>query len=219
MIKRYIQSAACCFPDPENESASVAQLIPDIPKRAARRMSTLGKQIHHMLNGVELDLDTSVIYGTTYTEARALETFLESIPFASPTAFQTSIHPGGIEQALIMDKREVAALFPIAGDTLIFLQMLQVAFTCSTSRTVLTGGEERGTWLQEFHLAAPRSFAFRLLLSRQPGDTVGEISWDPSAGVSDAMAPSLEEAARSIESRSSLVAGSPDHGQYTITWT
>src|SRR5210317_1678541 len=143
MISRYIASFKCCFPDPEDAAASVTALVPDIPKRASRRMSLLGKQIHHVLSDIELDLETSIIYGTTYTEAKALEAFLDSIPYASPTAFQTSIHPGGIEQALIMRKQEVASLFPLAGKAMLWTQMAQAAMTCMTPRTIVVGGEEK----------------------------------------------------------------------------
>ena len=218
MTKRYIQSFVCCFPDPENEREQVDLLIPDIPKRAARRMSTLGKQMHHVLSRVQLDLDTSLVYGTTYTEAIALETYLNSIPFASPTAFQTSIHPGGIEQALIMNKQEVGALFPVAGDQRLFLQMLQVGFSCVSPRVVLAGGEEKGSWLTGFDLAYSRSFAFSLCISTDPTDAIGEICWTRDFQQDSPVAPGMETAVDSMRQASPMVLGSRDHGQYEISW-
>ena len=218
MNNRYIQSFSCCFPDPENEKESLAALIPDIPKRAARRMSSMGKQIHHVLNGVDLDLDTSLIYGTTFTESTALESYLESMPFASPTAFQTSIHPGGIEQALIMNKQEVGALFPLAGDQTLFLQMLQTAFTCTTPKVVLTGGEERGSWLTEFKLAYCRSFAFSLCLSNDPTNAIGGIQWRTEFTLENPVVPHMESVVKSMQTSERLTIGSPDHGQFEINW-
>ena len=218
MINRYIQSFACCFPDPENEKDSLTALIPDIPKRAARRMSSMGKQIHHVLGGIDLDLETSLIYGTKYTEAVALESYLESIPFASPTAFQTSIHPGGIEQALIMNKQEVGALFPLAGDETLFLQMLQTAFTCTTPRVVLTGGEERGSWLREFNLAYCRSFAFSLCLSDDSTTAIGEIRWRREFTLENPVVPHMESVVKSMQTSEQLTIGSPDHGQFESRW-
>lgn len=218
MISRYIASFKCCFPDPENDAAAVAALVPDIQKRAARRMSLLGRQIFHVMSDIDLDLDTSLIYGTTFTEAKALETFLDSIPYASPTAFQTSIHPGGIEQALIMRRQEVAALFPLAGDRTLFLQMIQTALTCSTPRAVILGGEEKGTWLQEFDLAYPRLFAFSMEIRKEPGNCAGSITWDNENPLESPVLPCLEDAVRALHSRETLIFGSPDHGRFRIDW-
>lgn len=218
MIRRYIQSFVCCFPDPENEREQVDLLIADIPKRAARRMSTLGKQMHHVLQEVRLDLDTSLVYGTTYTEAVALESYLDSIPFASPTAFQTSIHPGGIEQALIMNRQEVAALFPVAGDKELFLQMLQVGFSCVSPRVVLTGGEEKGSWLTGFDLAYLKSFAFSLCLSADPTNAIGEIRWSSEFNQDAPLLPAMETAVSLMRQASPMTIGSRDHGQYEISW-
>ena len=218
MIKRYIQSFTCCFPDPQNERESVDALIPDIPKRAARRMSTLGKQMHHVLGSQDLDLDTSLIYGTTFTEAVALESFLDSMPFASPTAFQTSIHPGGIEQALIMNKQEVGALFPIAGNDRLFLQMLQTAFTCTSPRVVVAGGEEKGSWLTDFNLAYLKSFAFSIAISRDATGAIGEIRWSSDYSLDASATPCMEDAVVAMKRAISLEFGSPDHGQFMISW-
>ncbi len=218
MINRYIHSFTCCFPDPETEKDSLAALIPDIPKRAARRMSSMGKQIHHVLAGIDLDLQTSLIYGTKYTEAVALESYLESIPFASPTAFQTSIHPGGIEQALIMNKQEVGALFPLAGDETLFLQMLQTAFTCTTPKVVLTGGEESGSWLRDFNLAYERCFAFSLGLSSDSSLSIGQIDWQSEFNLENPVVPTMESIVKSMQASERLTIGSPDHGQFEISW-
>jgi len=218
MIKRYIQSFISCFPDPINERESVEQLIPDIPRRSARRMSTLGKQMHHVLGRVRLDLDTSLIYGTCFTEAIALETYLDSMPFASPTAFQTSIHPGGIEQALIMNKQEVGALFPIAGNNRLFVQMVQTALTCTSPKAVITGGEEKGSWLIDFNLAYLRSFAFSISLSGDAHNALGEIVWKEEYLLDAPVTPGMEDAVVAMRQSSHLVFGSTDHGQFEITW-
>jgi hypothetical protein len=218
MIRRYIHACKSCFLTPEQEASSTEGLIPEVPKRAARRMSLLGKQMHYLLNEVQLDLETSIVYGTSYTEARALESFLDSLPFASPTAFQTSIHPGGIEQALIMAKREAGSLFPLAGGASIFLSMAQTALTSTSPKTIILGGEESGTWLDQFGLAHPRSFAFSLEIAVSDENAIGLLDWDPRVQSTELHVPGLEAIAQSIQTRDSITLRSPDHGRFEIKW-
>lgn len=217
MPERYIQSFACRFLDPANEAESLAALSSGLPRRAARRMSTLGILMHSVLENQLPDLETAVVYGTCFTESNALETFLDSLPHASPTAFQTSIHPGGVEQALIMRKQAVGAFFPFAGDDGLMLQLLKSTFTSAQPATLVCGGEERGSWLRQFGVAYPRSFAFSFFVTRDPGKPIGSITWKPGYTGSGIRELSMEETVRSMESGQPVTMGSPDHGLFKIS--
>lgn len=220
MHKLYLQSLEARFPDPANEEAELAKLAANLPKRAARRMSTLGILLHSVLEpqAAVLDSGATVIYATTYTEAGALETFLDSMPYASPTAFQTSIHPGGIEQALILRKQPVGPFFPLAGEaSSLSLQMLKAAFTAQTPRILVFGGEEKGGWLREFDLAYPRSFAFSLQLSREAAGASAQLEWNPGTGEGEERLVPVEELIRKLLRAEPVLMGGSDHGTFHIS--
>src|SRR5262249_1179569 len=71
------------------------------PRNTLRRMTHLGMLIGTTLDGLTLTPEDALVYATTIAETRALEDFLASFPTASPLGFQTSIHPGGVQQVLI----------------------------------------------------------------------------------------------------------------------
>ena len=218
MLERYIQSFHSCFLDPGDEKASLAALAPGLPRRAARRMSRLGILLHVVLEKEPLDLQTSLVYGTTYAEGNALESYLDSLPHASPTAFQTSIHPGGIEQALILRKQEVGAFFPHAGEEALLPQLLKSAMVAATPEVVLCGGEESGGWLMDFHLASAVSFAFAMRLSRQADSAIGRVTWSPGESHSGPL-PSLQACIRKLEKDKRIRFGSETHGCFEISIT
>ena len=196
MPKRYIQSFRSIFLNPADEKADLQDAKATIPPRAVRRMSRLGIMLHHLLEELPLDLETTLVYGTCFTESSALETFLDSFPYASPTAFQTSIHPGGVEQALIMKNREVGAFFPMAGGQALMMQMLKLAFTTEGNKVLLCGGEEKGHWLADFGLAHHCSFAFAMQLSDEPFNACGELIWELEARNNEESIPDMNEAVR-----------------------
>jgi hypothetical protein len=196
MHKLYIQSFSSIFLDQEDEKTSLAPAIAIIPKRAARRMSRLGIMLHFLLNELDLDLRTTLIYGTSFSESTTLESYLESFPHASPTAFQNSIHPGGIEQALILNKQEVGAFFPLAGGRNLMLQMMKLAFSAQNSDVILCGGEEKGNWLADFGLAHPCSFAFAMRLSDSSDGACGALIWEEATTKRKEVVPSMDEAIR-----------------------
>jgi len=212
MPSRHIQSFRSIFLPPEDEASGLDSLLTQLPKRAARRMSRLGIMMYNLLEEIPLDLRTTVVYGTIFSESSALETYLDSIPFASPTAFQTSIHPGGIEQALILKQREVGAFFPVAGGAHLLLPMLKLAFSIPSADVVLCGGEEKGSWLREFGLAYDRSFAYALHLGSGPQQSIGELIWEPEAPVSEESIPTTEEAIRRISAGQPVEFRGAGHG-------
>lgn len=196
MHKRYIQSFNTIFLDPDDEVAGLARALALLPKRAARRMSRLGIMLHYLLTDLPLDLRTTLIYGTSFSECNTLESYLDSFPYASPTAFQNSIHPGGIEQALILNKQAVGAFFPVAGQRNLMLQMLKLTFTAKSEEVILCGGEEKGGWLTDFGLAHNCSFAFAMRLSESQNEACGELIWETNTKTSGDSVPNMDEAVR-----------------------
>jgi hypothetical protein len=125
------------------------------------------------------------VYVSAFGEGRALEDYLASFPSASPTLFQTSIHPSGVQQGLIGRQRSVRELFPHAGGGQLAVSGLVTALLAPGSRTVVVGGEERGTWLVDVNAVSDRTFAYALALTRDPGaETLGRLTLanEPVAG-------------------------------------
>src|SRR5437870_3302040 len=88
-------------PDSETATEARERLREKFPRNSLRRMTHLGMLIGSALDGVEFSVADALVYATTFAETRALEEFLASFPNPSPLLFQTSIHPGGVQQVLI----------------------------------------------------------------------------------------------------------------------
>ena len=186
------------------------------PRTALRRMTHLGLLVGAALDGVPLGPEDALVYATTFAETRALEEFLLSFPAASPLLFQTSIHPGGVQQVLIGRQQPVGRLWPLAGRTRLVEQALLTALLEPAAHVMLAGGEERGTWMLEQKMAAPRAFAFAAMLTRERAGAVGRITMNPGATIDDAC-PALEEFATALADRRPLGwrgAG----GSWTLEW-
>jgi hypothetical protein len=132
-------------------------------------MTLLGMLVGTVLGDLQLTEDDTVVYVSAFGEGRALEDYLASFPSASPTLFQTSIHPSGVQQGLIGRQKPVRELFPHAGGGQLAMQGLLTALLAPASRAILVGGEERGTWLLEANAVSKRTFAYALALTRDPG--------------------------------------------------
>jgi hypothetical protein len=167
MIERTIQAVFTESPGLEEPAATRERLKARFPAGAARRMTQLGMLTGSVLGALEPSSSDSVIYASEYGESRALEAFLESFPAASPTMFQTSVHPSGVQQGLIGRQRGVPELFPFAGADGLAGHALVAALINPAPRVLFCGGEERGTWLRERGVASERTFAFALALSRE----------------------------------------------------
>jgi hypothetical protein len=170
------------------------------------------------LDGVALTPDDAVVYASSYAETRALEDFLKSFPQASPLLFQTSIHPGGVQQVLIGRQQPVARLWPLAGRARLVEQMLLTALLEPAPRVVLLGGEERGTWLLEQGFASDRAFAFAVVLTGEKTGALGRVSFEPQAGVADEAAPTLAAWTQALASRQRL-AWHGAGGKGSIDWS
>lgn len=177
MIERTIQAVFTESPGPEEPAATRERLKVRFPAGAARRMTQLGMLTGSVLGALDPSSADAVVYASEYGESRALESFLESFPAASPTMFQTSIHPSGVQQGLIGRQRAVPELFPFAGAGGLAGHALLAALINPAARVLFCGGEERGTWLRERGVASERTFAFALALDHSGASgAVGRVA-------------------------------------------
>ena len=192
MIERYLHHVCVEQPVPEETAAGARLRLADkFPRTALRRMTHLGLLLGSTLDGVALGPEDAVVYASTFAETRSLEEFLLSFPAASPLLFQTSIHPGGVQQVLIGQQQPVARLWPHAGRARLVEQALLSALLEPAPRVVLVGGEERGTWMLEHGTASARSFAFAAILTPDAAGAAGRVSFTPGEKP-DEICPSLE---------------------------
>lgn len=184
MPKLFLRALHTEDPGTETPSATRDRLKASFPPGSVRRMTQLGLLLGHCLGQVPFTGSEALVYASRFAEGRALEDFLSSFPAASPTLFQTSIHPSGAQQSMIARKRPVGSFFPMPGNASLAGQALLTALLCPEAQVLLGGGEECGTWLTEHDAASDRSFAFALLLTH---------SEETPAGAGNATAPILGE--------------------------
>ena len=153
----------------EEPSITRDRLKAGFPLGTTRRMTQLGLMVGTALDRVEAGPADSVTYASTFGETRALEGYLDSYPGASPTLFQTSIHPSAVQQGRVVRQGALREFFPVAGGEHLVLSALLVALLEPSGQSIFCGGEERGTWLRERGLGSPRSFGFAVALGRKVG--------------------------------------------------
>lgn len=217
-LERYLTRACRDDAGTEDPAATRERLRERFPRGATRRMTQLGMLVGATLLELEPSESDTVIYGSRFAETRALEAFLESFPAASPTLFQTSIHPSAVQQALIGRQQPIGEFLPITGDAELVAQLLLAALLAPAERVLLAGGEERGTWLLEQGVASARSFGFALALSRASTGALARLTYDPNRGGSASAPPSLEAFFDGLGSRENLVLPSPGGGHLTWQW-
>src|SRR5687768_1003395 len=115
MLERYLRALSLAEADAEDLAATRERLKDRFPRGATRRMTQLGLLVGTALEELAPRPNDAVVYASAYAETRALESFLESFPGASPTLFQTSIHPSAVQQALITRQSPIAEFFPLTG--------------------------------------------------------------------------------------------------------
>ena len=217
MIERFLHHVRVELPAGDETAAGARLRLADkFPRTALRRMTHLGLLLGSALDGAPLGPADAVVYASTFAETRALEDFLASFPDASPMLFQTSIHPGGVQQVLIGRQQPIARLWPHAGRDRLVEQALLTALLEPAPRVALVGGEERGTWMLEHGLASARPFAFATLLTREPAGAAGRVAFTPGAQV-DEPCLSLEDFAMALAGRQPMGwhgAG----GAWTLEW-
>jgi hypothetical protein len=218
MIERFIHHLKVELPAPDEDAAKARIRLADkFPRNALRRMTHLGLLAGSVLDGLPLGPEDALVYASTFAETRALEEFLTSFPAASPLLFQTSIHPGGIQQVLIGRQQPIARLWPLAGCTRLVEHALLTALLEPAGRTVLIGGEERGTWMLENKMAAARPFAFAALLTREANGAIGRVAFTRGNSTEEAC-PSLENFALALDARQSLT-WTGSGGTWNLQWS
>ena len=189
MLERYIQAVRTDAPGSEEPGASRDRLKARFAPGAVRRMTQRGLFVGAVLGELQPGEDDALVYATQFGEGRALEGYLDSFPSASPTLFQTSIHPSGAQQGLIGRQRSVREFFPLAGGNQLVATAVQAALLAHAERVLFCGGEERATWLVPHGAASDRAFAFALGLTRaHAADAVGRIALEPVADAAGALA-------------------------------
>ncbi len=179
MLERWITALHTDDPGLEEPAVTRDRFKDRFPKNATRRMTQLGMLVGSTLEPLALTENDTVVYASGYAETRAIEGYLDSFPGASPTLFQTSIHPSAVQQALIVRQQAVRQFFPLTGGAFLPAQALQVALLAETPRVIFCGGEERGTWLLENQSASDRAFAFALALSASSEGALARMTLAP----------------------------------------
>jgi hypothetical protein len=164
MFERYLHALSLADGGDEEPAVTRERLKDRFPRGATRRMTQLGLLIGTALDEIGLRADDALVYASAFAETRALESYLDSFPAASPTLFQTSIHPSAVQQMLIGRQHAVGEFFPVTGRAHLVAHAFQAALLSSAPRVLLCGGEERGTWLLKQRAASDRSFAFAFSL-------------------------------------------------------
>lgn len=202
MIERHIHHVGVEWPDPQETAATARERLgAKFPRNALRRMTHLGMLAGGALDGVSLNPDDAVVYASTFAETRALEDYLDGLPAASPLLFQTSIHPGAIQQVLIARQQSVARLWPIASRERLVEDALLTAMLETADRVAIVAGEERGMWMLDNAMAAERPFASALLLGREAAGSLGSVKFTAGASTSVEACPSLEDWTRTLLGR------------------
>lgn len=218
MLERYLLALSVEDVGLEDPAGTRERLKDRFPRGATRRMTQLG-----MLIGVALDQlgpkkEDTVVYASEFAETRALEGYLDSFPTASPTLFQTSIHPSAVQQALIGRQHPVGEFFPLTGRGHLVAQAFQTALVSPAPRVILCGGEERGTWLLEQRAASERTFAFALALGREPADALARVSLQAVAAETPVVALSLPEFCDALRMRQALDVVAAPGLRFCFTW-
>jgi hypothetical protein len=182
MPHAYIQAVFTDDPGLEEPALTRERLKDRFPKGATRRMTQLGLLIGSVLERLGPGPEDLLVYASEYAETRALEGYLDSFPTASPTLFQTSIHPSAVQQLMIQRQQPVRTFFPMTGRAHLVAQALQVALLGGAPRALLCGGEERGTWLLDHKAASDRTFAFALALTPEASGAVARLSLERRPG-------------------------------------
>jgi hypothetical protein len=204
MTERFLHHVRVELPPADEVAAGARVRLADrFPRNALRRMTHFGLLLGSTMDGVPLGPDDAVVFASTFSETRALEDFLAGFPAASPLLFQTSIHPGAVQQVLIGRQQPVARLWPLAGRARLVEQALTTAFLEPAARVAVVGGEERGTWMLEHGMASSRAFAFAAVLTREPAGAAARVVFTSGPAGQDT-GPALEDFAHALAERRAL---------------
>lgn len=180
MLERFLHRLSLADAGTEEIAATRERLKDRFKPGATRRMTQLGMLVGAAVEDARPQPEDAVVYASAYAESRALESYLDSFPTASPTLFQTSIHPSAVQQVLIGRQQPVGEFYPLTGRAHLVAHALQAAMLAKADRVIVCGGEERGTWLLEKGAASDRTFAFAFALSHEAAGAVAQVSLAPA---------------------------------------
>jgi hypothetical protein len=218
MLERYVQAFSAGDVGLEDPVATRERLRDRFPRGATRRMTQLGLILGAALDDLGPRADDAVVYASAYAETRALEGYLDSFPSASPTLFQTSIHPSAVQQACITRQLPVGEFFPLTGRAHLVAHAVQAALLSRAPRVLLCGGEERGTWMLEQHAASERTFAFALGLVAEPAGALARITFYPVSEDISAQPFTLPEFCDALRARQSVDVIAAPGLRLSLTW-
>ena len=216
MLTAYIHAVHAEDPELEEPAGTRERLKDRFPKGATRRMTQLGMLIGSTLDPLQPTQEDTLVYASEYAETRALEAYLDSFPSASPTLFQTSIHPSAVQQLMIQRQQPVRTFYPMTGRANLVAQVLQIALLADTPRVLVCGGEERGTWLLENRAASERTFAFSLSLSREQAGALGKLVLEQRSDAKGFL--TLPQLFDHLKARTPFCAAAADGLWLELTW-
>jgi len=216
MTERAILSVHLEDPGLEAPAATRDRLRALFPAGATRRMTQLGLLLGSVLDPLRPGAGDALVYASSYGESRALHDYLASFPTASPTLFQTSIHPSAIQQVLVARQQPVREFFPFGGDRQIVAHAAQAALGSPFPRSILCGGEERAVEPGQFRISSPIGFAFALALGTSPEGAVGRLALAESADAGGAL--TLPEFFAALRDRRPLDQPAAPGRRLVLTW-
>jgi hypothetical protein len=218
MLERQLHAPSSIDVGAEDIAATRERFKARFPRGATRRMTQLGLLVGAALDELAPQPGDAIVYATTHAETRALEDYLDGFPTASPTLFQTSIHPSAVQQTFIARQHPVGEFFPLTGRADLVAQALQTALLSPAPRVLVCGGEERGTWLLDQGAASARTFAFAFALTSEPDGAQARIALAPAPADAACTALTLPEFFDALPARRALNFVAASGLRLTLEW-
>ncbi len=200
------------------DAGETEALRASFPANSMRRTSRLGLAMADLWRGHQAGPDDTIVYASVYSETRALEDFLRGFPRPGPVHFQTSIHPAGIQQALVPRQLPVASFFPLVAGPRAAAQALGLALLQTSETAWVAAAEERGTWLLEAGAASDETWALLLKLGSPETPGLGTVSWDTTATSNPGGTATLADLRQSLQNRLPGRFPHPSGGCVTLRW-
>jgi hypothetical protein len=218
MIERYVHAVQTDAAAGEESAVTRERLRDAFPRGATRRMTQLGLLVGSVLGKVGPTEQDVLVYASVYAETRALEDYLVSFPSASPTLFQTSIHPSAVQQALIGRQQAVREFYPLTGRTHLVVHAVRTAILAGAPRAIVCGGEERGSWLREQGFASEESFAFAFDLRAERAGALATVRLEPVGPGGETPSFLLADFFRALHRREAVSVHAGMETRLTLTW-
>lgn len=217
MLRSFIQNVFCLGPRGALSSEERQELGAGLPRSSLRRCSDLGILMATAMDALAIQENDPIVFLSKGSEARALEAYLESFPTPSPTRFQTSVHPGSIQQVRVARQAPIADYTPMIGDACLPLVGLRTVLFKEPGGCVVLGGEEQCGWLDRYDMGSTEAFVFGFRLSSEEVGCLGEVafSFDAVRVTEDVRLPQFF---RAIRDRLPLQLAHPDIGQIQLKW-